>query len=268
MHTIEYPIILRGAKGGGSPPKPSSEEKALQAAQTKTADLQYNLALEQAQANNALMPFYLESMGYKLDPYSGTGEAFKVGDNEYSLSKVEDPLSEQNKQIALESGERSLKALRGEIDVDPAVTQDLERQRQTLEEELLRRLGPGWKTSDAGQRAIQEFDRNATTINYGVRHGEMTGAQAMSMTAEDAFRRKLAQDQAGTQNYSQFNTSAAGMAGGAGQNYGQLSSAMQQNRNTGYGIASQNAASQGQMYGGLAAGGMGLAGAGAIAFAV
>lgn len=266
MQTIEQPAFLRGAKGGGSPPKPSSEEKALQAAQTKTADLQYDLALKQAEANEALMPYYLESMGYQLDPYSGEGEAFKVGDQQYSLSKVEDPLSEQNKQIALESGERSLKALRGELDVDPAVTQDLQRQRETLEEELLRRLGPGWATSDAGQRAIQEFDRNATTINYGVRHGEMTGAQAMSMTAEDAYRRKVAQDQAGTQNYSQFNTSAAGMAGGAGQNYGQLTSTMTSDRNTGYGIASQNAAAQGAGYGQLA--GAGILSATAVGIAV
>lgn len=268
MHTIELPLLLRGAKGGGSPPPPSSEEKALQASQTKSADLQYQLALEQQASNNALMPYFLESAGYKLDPYSGTGEAFKIGDNQYSLSKAEDPLSDQNKQIALESGERTLKALRGEVDVDPAVVQDLSRQKEQLEEQLLRRLGPGYATSDAGQRALAEFDRNATAINYSVRHGEMTGAQAMQQTAQQAYQNKMLQDQGSAAGYSQFNGSAAGMAGNAGQSYGQLSSQMGQQRLQGYNTASQNAAAQGSQYGDLIGGGVGLAGAGMMAYAV
>lgn len=260
-------ILLRGAKsGGGSAPKMTKVEAEAIGKQTDIADWQWQLAQEQQANQNAMMPYYLKELGYELSDYTGTGPKFSSGGQDYTISEIYDPTKETNKQIEQVASARALKALKGELDVDPAVKQDLDRQRETLHEELQRRLGPGYANSDAGMRALSEFDRNANLVNYGVRHGELSAAQAVQMTAADATQRRAGQKMAGVQGYAHFPGSAANTAQGGAAGYGQISSQLGGQRMNEYGVNQQGRAAQSQMWGQLAGGG--LTAAAGIGFAV
>lgn len=320
MSILSENDVLVGAKGGGSAPRMSEAEQQAIGKQTDIADWQWQVAQDQYNAQNAMLPFYLEEAGYDYKPierkpehtsllqqqqeltalrgkeqwtpeemqamdarlaeidkqlgyYTAAeakpgGHTVEYGGQAYNLRKRADPLEAINKENALLAAQRSQKALKGELDVDPAVQQDLARQKEVLHEELLRRLGPGYQNTDSGQRALAELDRNANMVNYQVRHGELSAAQAVQSVAENAYRGNRVQNQASLQGFSHFPSSAAATAGGAAQGFGQISNQLGNQRMQQYNQQSQNAAAQGQMWGSLAGGGMGLAGAGMMAYAV
>lgn len=60
--------------------------------------------------------------------------------------------------------DRARQALSGELPDDPMLLRDLEQQRQTLEDDLRSRLGPGYDTSSAGIEALARFDEQANLV--------------------------------------------------------------------------------------------------------
>lgn len=98
-----------------------------------------------------------------------------------------------NTELQKTSAERTLKALKGELPVDPSVEQDLARGETQLREELINRLGPGYETSDPGIRALNEFRRQANSIRYQVRYGELTGGAALAQNSQNMYQRQQAQ---------------------------------------------------------------------------
>jgi hypothetical protein len=231
---------------------------------TKSGDMALKPQLVQAARDELTQ---LESqLGQLPQPDTKGGQVVDYGGQSYLLTERADPTKALNEEIAQLGAERTLKALKGDIDVDPAVSQDLARQKETLHEELIRRLGPGYENTDAGQRALAEFDRNETMVNYGVRHGELSAAQAVQMTADDARQRREGQKAAGLQGYAHFPGSAANTAQGGSAGYGQVSSQLGTNRMNAFNTQSQNRQAQSQMWGQLAGGG--LTAAAGIGFAV
>lgn len=161
------------------------------------------------------------------------------------------------------ANERTLKALQGNLDVDPSVEADIQRGQAQLRQELLQKLGPGAEGSDSWNRAMSEFDRNMNALRYSVRHGEMTTSDAIATNRVGESMRR--QEQAlgnihdSTRNYS---VSAAALSG-ANQGMDSALSRFYGMRRDAAGIAQQNEASQGALVGagiggGVAIGGMAL----------
>jgi hypothetical protein len=76
--------------------------------------------------------------------------------------------------------DRQLKALKGELPVDPRFEADRADARASFGELMQRNLGPGWETSTPGIDAMTAFDAETEGLRYGIRTGEMTTADALA----------------------------------------------------------------------------------------
>jgi hypothetical protein len=271
---------IRGAKGGTTviqpPPQQAPdpvEQKAVQA-QTDVMRQQLALAQQQADYQYAMAPFLLSQGGYDVTPVDKSYQAqegetvIPIGPGRYKLTTDPnaDALADLNNEIAMASGARTLAGLKGELPVDPAVEQDLTRGRQELMEELRQRLGPGFETSDPGMRALAEFDRNANSIRYQVRTGELNTANAISLNQQGQMQRREAQT-LNTLKSSYDTTPIAAQYGGAGALASNIVGMGQQNRQfiqglgmQGIGMGMNKDAMEGEQMGNLVGGGMSLVG--------
>ena len=172
-----------------SVPPPSAEERALQAAQAEQLRLQTQILQAQQQQNMVLLPFLAAQQGFNVttDPTTGIIR---------TISARDDPLKAQSDEIQRLLNERSLKALRGELDIDPALEEDLRSGEERLRNTLLARLGPGYETSSPGIEALGDFFTNATIVREGARTGQLTLAEQLGLTRQqqDIFARGSAQD--------------------------------------------------------------------------
>lgn len=155
-----------------------------------------------------------------------------IGEKQYLVSQRPDlkALQQLNTQVATAAGERSLKAAKGELAIDPGVEQDLTRGEQTLREELLKRLGPGYETSDPGIRALTEYQRQSNSIRFQVRYGELSNAGAMSTNAQANLSRQQMQALGTLQGVQQPFAVTANMLGQAGGTAGNIVGQQQQER--------------------------------------
>jgi hypothetical protein len=146
---------------------PSQEEKDLLASLTS--------GIEKSEARQeAFEPIMLEEMGYRVDP--ATGEYVKMSEDE--LLETMSPLERANYDLQLASAEHSRLALAGELDVPESIEENMARQREMTEAKL---AGQGLKAGDTGyDKAIAEMDHQQSLLLYGVRHGEISMAEAIS----------------------------------------------------------------------------------------
>jgi hypothetical protein len=156
---------------GGTPdvsyPAPTAEERALQAKQLAL--------LEQQEATQKEWePILLQSMGYAR----GDEGLTKLSPEEYYASLS--PYEQLSYDIATEASERELKALRGELEVDPAVEREIEEGWLETQERMSRQLGPGWEVSTPGIQASAEQKQRAAELRDAVRRGEMTTSEAVA----------------------------------------------------------------------------------------
>lgn len=207
-------------KGDVNVPKPTAEEKALQAEQTELLRAQREILLQTQSQQAALLPVFAESLGLSLKfdqagniigaeqtPQAQRIEGLSQQLLEKSLndllteSSTEatqkklldlqlaqlqeqlDPTTEtgiRNKEIERLLGERTLAALKGELPVDPALERDIAKQEQTLRDTLRSQLGPGYETSTPGIDAMQSFREGADVLRSQARRGELTLAEQLS----------------------------------------------------------------------------------------
>lgn len=80
--------------------------------------------------------------------------------------------------------ERTLKGLKGELDVDPNLTRSLEAEEAGLRDRLMKQLGPGFETSTPGIQALDEFSRSKTGLITSAQRGELTLAQQLEGARE------------------------------------------------------------------------------------
>ncbi len=170
--------------GGGtkvSYPAPTKEERALQAKQ---------LALMEASEAREKQwePLLMSEMGYKYDPQ---GNLVELTDEEKlaSMSGTE----RQAYDISQLASERELKALRGELPVDPATERELSDEDARLRQAMFNQLGTGWETSTAGIQALGEQQQRAASIRDAVRRGEMTTSESLSQSRQSQLERQLQQ---------------------------------------------------------------------------
>lgn len=155
-------------------PGPSAEERELQ---------QKQLALIEASEarEKAWEPMLMGEMGYK---YGEEGAIEKLPYEEMA------PEMQRSYDIAQLAEERELKALRGELEIDPSVERQLEEDERTLRNQLYRDLGQGYELSTPGQKALQDFRESAQALRYAISRGEMTSSEALSQSRWEGLQRR------------------------------------------------------------------------------
>lgn len=207
-------------------PKPTKEENLLRGEQTELLRAQREILLMQQKQQAALMPVFAKQLGLELKfdksgniiGASQTADAMKMDKLQRQLTektlnqllhperdpilgrqqklldlqlgKLEEelkgPQAKQNKEIQRLLGERTLKALRGELEIDPALERDIKEQGTTLKDRLRQQLGAGFETSSAGIESLQKFEEGANVLRSQARRGELTLAEQLSMARQGA----------------------------------------------------------------------------------
>src|SRR3990172_7860581 len=157
--------------------------------------------------------------------------------------------------------QRTLKALRGELEVDPALERNIKEQGTTLRDRLRQQLGSGYETSTPGIEALQRFDESANVLRSEARRGELTLSEQLSAarTGTDLALGSFAfgAGQGGMAQQQQVQNliaSPLGIAGGLGQVAGGFQmpiGTMQQDRNMQQEASMQNASNSMSFMGGV-----------------
>lgn len=173
---------MGGGKGTSVPyPTATKEERALMAKQLAM--------LEASEAREKMWePILMQNMGYKYDE-SGNLIPMSQEEKLAAMSAAE----RQAYDIASLASDRELKALRGELPVDPATERELGTEEARLRQSMFNQLGGGWETSTAGIQALGEQQQRAAAIRDAVRRGEMTTSESLAQSRSGQLERQLQQ---------------------------------------------------------------------------
>jgi len=157
----EYDGPIIACKGEVHVPPPSDDEIAIQ-----------RETLEMMRASRDLqdqfLPILLETSGYR---YDDEGNLAKIPYDEYLESM--DPVMRSQYENLQTIQEQTAKALKGELDVSPALEQQITDQKKQLDDNMSRRLGSNWQQSSAGIRANQEFNKSSESLREQARRGSI-----------------------------------------------------------------------------------------------
>ena len=171
-----------------SAPKPSAEERELQKQQAEMLSLQQEIIRQQQAQNQILLPFLAEQEGFDI-------ELDEAG-NIKNISKRHDPDDDKRKEIESALLDRSLKALKGELPVDPALEEGIGDQERALRERLAAQFGPGYETSSTGVETLGEFFRTSEILRHGARTDALTLSEQLGLMRDqqDTFDRHSSMD--------------------------------------------------------------------------
>lgn len=93
-------------------------------------------------------------------------------------------LQGQQQEITGMMQERTLKALRGELPIDPAIERWISEGRQTLGDQLRANLGSGYLTSTPGIQALAEFDKRANEIRSAAQRDALYNTNQLQMAGQ------------------------------------------------------------------------------------
>jgi len=280
--SYEYhgPIALCGGGSTVQYPDKTAEEKALMSTQTDILNQQLELMKKQYGEQETFTPFIMKGLGFAQDEGGAWREMTQqekyttmdpLQQAEYKslmLSKGMDefgnPLTEEQrlaKMTEMEqlqyrteklSGERTLKALQGELPISPALEAELAAQRTNMEETLSRKLGPDWQLSTPGQKAIAELEAKSAMIREEARRGEIDAGtvrfQNQLVNSLNKGQTELGNLSIGKQTVLSNLTNIPNRYGtpteGAGQNISSLMSAFEKQREGQFGASMQTSANQ------------------------
>jgi hypothetical protein len=174
--------------GSSKPPAPTAEERALQKAQADLLNEQRDIVRAQREQQKVLLPFLADQEGYDIT-LDDDGNIKTIGKR---YNRAEDLRNQLDEGLA----ERSLKALKGELDVDPALEDALKEQETNLRERLKHQFGAGYETSTPGVDALGEFGKNAEMLRAGARRGELTLSEQLGIarSQQNQSERMTSQD--------------------------------------------------------------------------
>jgi hypothetical protein len=150
--SCEYNGFIAECKGDIELPGPTEEEAQL----TKSI---FEQLTESRKLQEQFLPLVMGASGYKYDE---NDDIVKMPYDEY-LDTLDPVVKQQFANLSLIQ-ERTQQALKGELAANPALEQGLSKQRQQLQEDLARRLGPNWALSSAGIQANQAFEQSAESL--------------------------------------------------------------------------------------------------------
>lgn len=207
---------------GGGAPGPSEEERELQR-------LQIEMLREQQNRQDMLRPILFEELGLEpqfaeanprvaelqqqreqleqqfvgADPDERTAIQAQLDNVQQQLDRAvqegdivgferkPDPLEDMRENIQRMQLERTQAALEGELPVSPALEQNLSEQEKNLRARLRDQLGPGFETSTPGIEALAEFEQRSEALREEARRGQLTAAEQMALSREQASGRRL-----------------------------------------------------------------------------
>lgn len=170
---------MGGKKTTVPPPQPiSAEEKALLKRQTEILEMQTNILQKNFRQQDLLAPLLFEEYGV-TPQFDDEGEI--IG---FERDPEAEALKDRQQEIESLGLDRLEKALRGELPVDPAVSQQLEDAESQLMESIRRELGPGGEFSTPGSQRIREFEKSKAAILEGSRRGELSLAEGLTQGRE------------------------------------------------------------------------------------
>lgn len=155
----------------------SAEERSLQTAQAEILQQQRDMLAQQMERQRLLEPLMYEQMGLK--PVYEDGKIVR-------FDKVETEESGQQKEIAKIFRERTLKSLKGELEIDPGLTRMIGDEEKTLRDSLRKQLGEGYETSTPGIEALADFAKRKEETLYSAARGEQSLGQQMGIQREQA----------------------------------------------------------------------------------
>lgn len=167
-----------GGGGGSKPPEKSAAERELEQTQLSMLKEQRSIMSEQMRMQDLMAPMLYKGAG--LTPIYSEGKI--VGFDQ----AAPDELAGMRKDI--ESGflKRTLAAQRGELSLDPALERGIGENQRSLEASLAQQLGPGYAASTPGIQAMAEASKGAEELRSSARRGELTLAEQLGVTREQA----------------------------------------------------------------------------------
>jgi hypothetical protein len=169
-------------------PQPSPSEVALQQAQADLLGQQRQIIEEQRQQQKILLPFLAEQEGFDIE--------MDERGNIKSIKKKDDPEAAKRKELEGMYLDRSLKAMKGELPLDPALEDSLKSSEQQMREKLQSQFGPGYETSSPAIETLSQFMKTSEILREGARTGQLTLSEQLGLTREqqEQFSRGSATD--------------------------------------------------------------------------
>lgn len=272
----EYDGSVAQAKGGGSVnvPGPSEEERALQAEQTQLLREQRDILQEQTRTQSLLAPYLYKDAGITpilntKDPVTGQLKNPDMAEGAIiDFQQQDDPNKAMESEINTRLLQRSLAALKGELPVDPALLRDLGEQESVLRETLRKNLGTGYETSTPGIETLAEFNKRGSELKDAARRGDLTLAESLSLSRQQASDAKMANLIARISGTSGFQFGGQQGYSQIAQGFGNITGQMQADRGMQAQAAMVAAQNRAQSQSGLFSGIGSLAGAGLTAAAI
>jgi hypothetical protein len=193
--SFEYSGPIAHCGGGSAAPivLPSATEEALNAEQLQ-------MLKDERKARTEMEPFILESMGYMRD---STGKIVKGPDSmedilmkkQLALSgydKAGNKLSEeqmlsymtdaekQSYNLNKLNNERLMKAYNGELEISPALEEELGAEETQAREVLQRKLGDNWMLSTSGQNMMKQIQQKGNLVREEARRGLITSGEGVA----------------------------------------------------------------------------------------
>jgi len=219
--------IFGGGGGGGTTvnvPGPTAEETELTRKQTEILDEQLGITRSQIEQAGILNPLLFAQLGIdaEFDPEGNL------------VSVTEDPQAQAARdlrsEIESESLTRELAALRGEGEIDPALTRSFEEGEETLRESLLRQLGTGFETSTPGIEALANFQQRRTETEFGARRGDLSLFEQLALSSQAGRQQQGTDTLNKLLGISGIQTGSTGQLGQIAQGFGGIGASLQGDR--------------------------------------
>lgn len=209
---------------------PSAQELELIATQNK-------LLNQQIKRNEAIFGL-LEDQIAQEDLFRGTPEEQTAA-------------AKRQREITGLFEERTLKALKGEIPIDPGTERQFEREQQQLNETFRQRIGPGFETSSPFIEAKRVLDERQGSLREQLRRGEIVSSEAISRGRQGLEEGLRAQRFGQVAGLSGFNLP---LIQGAGNVLSGVSGIQQRQLSSQLFLAQQQAQLKGQLFGAIGSG--------------
>lgn len=193
--SFEYSGPIAHCGGGSAAPIvfPSATEEALNAEQLQ-------MLKDERKARTEMEPFILESMGYMRD---STGKIVKGPDTmedilmkkQLALSGYDqkgNKLTEEQRLAYMTDAEkrsyeltklnddRLMKAYKGELEISPALEEELRAEETQAREVLQRKLGDNWMLSTSGQNMMKQIQQKGNLVREEARRGLITSGEGVA----------------------------------------------------------------------------------------
>lgn len=193
--SFEYSGPIAHCGGGSAAPivLPSATEEALNAEQLQ-------MLRDERKARQEMEPFILESMGYtrnasgqivkgpdsmedilmkKQLALSGYDKAGNKLSEEQMLSYMTDA-EKQSYNLNKLNNERLMKAYNGELEISPALEEELGAEETQAREVLQRKLGDNWMLSTSGQNMMKQIQQKGNLVREEARRGLITSGEGVA----------------------------------------------------------------------------------------